>query len=188
MTYSEFALGVQRLAEQTHTVSSKLPIQIRENQKAMFYRLLESLPLKLGRHLELRSAQFSNARYNCIRTPYCCERFEARVLTKRSTNVLPRSVSHLNKTLLQSAVYLPSLSASVHQRISGFRRDVGEICALLGYYGASSSNSVPTFSGNLPDPSSFLTPWPFRMGPACPETSVRDYNSTQRNIAEERRS
>jgi hypothetical protein len=41
---------------------------------------------------------------------------------------------------------------------------------------------------NLSDTSSSLTPWPFRMGPACPEMSVRNYNSTLRNIAEERRS
>jgi hypothetical protein len=56
VTHSEFALGVQRLAEETHTVSSKLSIQIRENRKAMFYRLFELVPLKSDRHLELRSA------------------------------------------------------------------------------------------------------------------------------------
>jgi hypothetical protein len=44
--HSEFALGVQRLAEETHTVPIKLPTQIRENQKALSYRLLELVPLK----------------------------------------------------------------------------------------------------------------------------------------------
>jgi hypothetical protein len=34
----------------------------------------------------------------------------------------------------------------------GFRRDVDEICALLGYYAASSGNSVPTFRDNLSVP------------------------------------
>ena len=29
--------------------------------------------------------------------------------------------------------------------ISGFRREVDEICALLGNYAASNGNSVPTF-------------------------------------------
>jgi hypothetical protein len=38
--------------------------------------------------------------------------------------------------------------------ISGFRCDVDEICALLGYYTALSGSSVPTFRDNLSDPSS----------------------------------
>jgi hypothetical protein len=33
--------------------------------------------------------------------------------------------------------------------ISGFCRDVDEICALLGYYAASSGNPFPTFRDNL---------------------------------------
>jgi hypothetical protein len=37
--------------------------------------------------------------------------------------------------------------------ISGFRRDVHEICALLGYYIALSGSSVPTFRDNLSVPS-----------------------------------
>jgi hypothetical protein len=37
--------------------------------------------------------------------------------------------------------------------ISGFRRDV-EICALLGYYAASSANPPPTFRDNVSVPSS----------------------------------
>jgi hypothetical protein len=38
--------------------------------------------------------------------------------------------------------------------ISGFRRDVDEICALLGYYTASSGNPLPTFRDNVSVPSS----------------------------------
>ena len=34
-------------------------------------------------------------------------------------------------------------------RISGFRRDVHGIYALLGYYAAQSGNSLPTFRANL---------------------------------------
>jgi len=32
---------------------------------------------------------------------------------------------------------------------SGFRREVGERCDLLGYYAMSSGNSLPTFQANL---------------------------------------
>jgi hypothetical protein len=38
--------------------------------------------------------------------------------------------------------------------ISGFRRDIDEICALRGYYAASSGNALPAFQGNLSFPSS----------------------------------
>jgi hypothetical protein len=37
---------------------------------------------------------------------------------------------------------------------SGFRRGVDESCALLGYYAASSDNSLPAFRDNLSIPSS----------------------------------
>jgi len=33
--------------------------------------------------------------------------------------------------------------------ISGFLREVDEICAFLGYYAAYSGNSLPTFRDNL---------------------------------------
>jgi hypothetical protein len=33
--------------------------------------------------------------------------------------------------------------------ISGFRRHVDEICALLGYYAASCGNCLPTFRDNV---------------------------------------
>jgi hypothetical protein len=38
--------------------------------------------------------------------------------------------------------------------ISGFRRDVDENCALLGYDAASSGNTLPTFRDNISVPSS----------------------------------
>jgi hypothetical protein len=37
--------------------------------------------------------------------------------------------------------------------ISGFRRDVDEICGLLGYYAASCGNCLPTFRDNVSVPS-----------------------------------
>jgi hypothetical protein len=38
---------------------------------------------------------------------------------------------------------------SVNILISGFRRDVDDICALLGYYAASCGNCFPTFRDNV---------------------------------------
>jgi len=38
--------------------------------------------------------------------------------------------------------------------ISGFRRDLDEICTLLGYYTAYSGNNLPTFRDNLSTSSS----------------------------------
>jgi len=38
--------------------------------------------------------------------------------------------------------------------ISGFRRDIDEICALLGHYAAYSGNFLPKFRDNLSAPSS----------------------------------
>jgi hypothetical protein len=68
--------------------------------------------------------------------------------------------------------------------ISGFRRDVDEIYALLGYNAALSGSYVPTFRDNLSVPSSR-----FKWGPiGCPETSVHNYHSMLRSITEERRS
>ena len=69
------------------------------------------------------------------------------------------------------------------------------ICALLEYYAASSDNPLPTFRGTTYrshlQGSSFSswTSRPLKIGPIrCPETSVKDYHLTLRNIADERRS
>jgi len=52
--------------------------------------------------------------------------------------------------------------------ISGFRREVDEICALLGYYATYSSISLSTFRDNLPVQFSRIS-WPLKMGPiGCP--------------------
>jgi hypothetical protein len=67
--------------------------------------------------------------------------------------------------------------------IAGFRRDVDEICALLGCYAASSGNPLP------PMKQLHWASWPLKMGPVCfPETSVKDYQSTLCNNPEKRRS
>jgi hypothetical protein len=43
---------------------------------------------------------------------------------------------------------------AVSSLISGFRRDVDEICGLLGYYAAWCDNCLPTFRDNVSVPSS----------------------------------
>jgi hypothetical protein len=40
--------------------------------------------------------------------------------------------------------------------ISGFRREVDENCALVGYYAASGGSFLPTFRDNLTVPSSWV--------------------------------
>jgi hypothetical protein len=75
------------------------------------------------------------------------------------------------------------------RKISSFRREVYEKRVLLGYYAASSDNSLPTFGDKLSVSSSrveILTldrwPWNFKMGPTgCLETSVRNYNRWRRD-------
>ena len=58
------------------------------------------------------------------------------------------------------------------------------VCALLGHYAAYGAQSLSTFRGKLSVPS-----WPLKMGPTgYPETSVRHYHYTLRNVPEERRS
>jgi hypothetical protein len=72
--------------------------------------------------------------------------------------------------------------------ISGFRRDVGGICALLGYYTASSCNPVPTFRDNIPSHLQGSTSRRLKMGPiGCPETSVKYHHLILRYIPVYRR-
>jgi len=62
--------------------------------------------------------------------------------------------------------------------ITGFRREVDENCALLGYYAASSGNSLTTFRDNLSVP--------LKMGPiGCLVTPVRNCHYTLHNSPEE---
>jgi len=72
-----------------------------------------------------------------------------------------------------------------------------ENCAPLGLYASSSDNFLATFLNSLSYPSSevILTPedwtdrlsWPLKMGPiCCPDTSLRNYPYSLRNMPEER--
>jgi hypothetical protein len=68
--------------------------------------------------------------------------------------------------------------------ISGFRRGVNAICALLGCYAALCGGSVPTFRDNLSVPSSTK-----KLGlTGCTETAVPNYHSLLRKISQGRRS
>jgi hypothetical protein len=74
--------------------------------------------------------------------------------------------------------------------ISRFRPEVDENCALLGYYVASSGNSIPTFRGQPISPifkcQEFKKKEMLPMG--CLETPARNYLYSPRNSPEERSS
>ena len=88
----------------------------------------------------------------------------------------------------------PALKRNTLYVISGSRRGVDEIFALLGHYAPLSGCSLPTFRDNISVPSSRVkkskkknwASWPLMMGPTgCPKTSVHNYHSTLCNIPEE---
>jgi hypothetical protein len=58
-----------------------------------------------------------------------------------------------------------------------------ELCTFLGFYAASSGNSLSTFRDNLSFPSSRVgKSWPFQIGPTdFPEKSVTNYHYSLRN-------
>ena len=63
--------------------------------------------------------------------------------------------------------------------VSGFRRDVNENGALLGYYAAYSGNWAPTFRDNLWVPFARVEQSKKKMGTiGCLEMSERNYHST----------
>jgi hypothetical protein len=72
--------------------------------------------------------------------------------------------------------------------ISGFRRDVDEIFALLGYYTASCGNCLPTFRDNVSVPSSLVLGLLTREdGTDMFRNVVNNYHMTPRNTSEDRR-
>ena len=75
-------------------------------------------------------------------------------LTKRRVyeiylNIQPRG-------LLLSIIFPVRWTTNVTWTISCSCREVGENCALLGYYAGSSANSLTTFRDNLSGPSSWM--------------------------------
>jgi hypothetical protein len=67
--------------------------------------------------------------------------------------------------------------------ISGFLRDVDEICALLAYHRAYSGNSLPMFGDKISVPCSRVNKFlSLLVGlVVSPETSVRNFQPTLRN-------
>jgi hypothetical protein len=64
---------------------------------------------------------------------------------------------------------------------SSFRRNVNEICALLGFYATQMVIPYQRFATTYASPID-----PSRWDPiACPETSVRNYQSTLREVPQE---
>jgi hypothetical protein len=63
---------------------------------------------------------------------------------------------YINLVMGYSQVFCPGIRVFILILIliSGFRRDVDENCALLGYYAASCGNCLPTFRDNESVPSS----------------------------------
>jgi hypothetical protein len=70
--------------------------------------------------------------------------------------------------------------------ISGFRRGVNEIFALLGCNAAYNGSQLPTFRDNLAVPSSAVK-LDIKEGTNRLSRNVGNYKSTLRNIPEERR-
>ena len=69
---------------------------------------------------------------------------------------------------------------------SGFRLQLYEICALLGYYAAYSGNYLPTFRDNQSIPSSgvknyiYIFSWPLKNGPNRLSRNVDEFATTRR--------
>jgi hypothetical protein len=74
-----------------------------------------------------------------------------------------------------------------NELIRSLRRKLDENCSLLGYYAASSGNSLQTFQDNLSGPIfKGQESWTLKTGPiGWPETSVSNYNYTLRNWPED---
>jgi hypothetical protein len=67
----------------------------------------------------------------------------------------PRTLGPVASTLTTSPPRSTNFKyITVLTLIAGFRRDVDEICGLLGYYTASCGNCLPTFRDNVSVPSS----------------------------------
>jgi hypothetical protein len=78
----------------------------------------------------------------------------------------------INKYAITLRVWMKQTKKHV---ISVFRREIDENCALLGYYAASSGNSLPTFRDNISVPPSREYSWPLKMGLiGSLKTSVRN--------------
>ena len=101
-----------------------------------------------------------------------------------------------NLTALRLTRKTELIRTSRNVLISGFRRELADSCALLGYYAANSGNFLSTFRENLSllssgfqNPQESKDSLSLRMGPIeCPETSVRNYHYSLRNNPEERSS
>jgi hypothetical protein len=105
-------------------------------------------------------------------------KFALRHVTNFMQHLQTSTVTELGK---KSPIFMPPKVCVV----SGFRRDVDEICALLGYYAALSGGSVPRFRDNLSVPSSRIKKSKKKGYAALCGSSVptfRDITTTQRCV------
>ena len=77
-----------------------------------------------------------------------------KLLKKSTWGATGSSQGNENVRFMTFGVDMFSVQANKQSVISGFRRDVDESCALLGYYAASSDHPLPTFQDNVSVPSS----------------------------------
>ena len=70
-------------------------------------------------------------------------------LLSPKTYHVTQNIDFLWQSSLKFLVYDTNINLPTPYMISGFRREVGKNCALLGYCAASSGNSLPTFRDNL---------------------------------------
>ena len=124
-------------------------------------------------------------------TRYCVQHWEVRTLNEVN-------LESSSSEQWQMAGLGPQLERYEHEQvsdltlylircvISGYRRDVNETYAVLGYYAASSGNFLPTFRNNV---SALSSSWPLKMRPiGFPETSLRNYHYSLCSDPEERSS
>jgi hypothetical protein len=106
--------------------------------------------------------------------------YRPRAVRGRSVHSLYRHYLLVNRQLEFLPVFPPcGISSMVTDRL--YRNQQPEKCTVLGYYAVSSGDSSPTFRDNISVPSMGQEMRPIW----CPETSVRNYDCSQRNNPEE---
>jgi hypothetical protein len=73
---------------------------------------------------------------------------------RTGASVVVPYITTLSSVLMRRAAVRDRQTYATHEEtnlhvISGFFRDIDEICAFLGYYATSSGNPLPTFRDNV---------------------------------------
>jgi hypothetical protein len=78
-----------------------------------------------------------------------CHSLSSKILVNLSLVSKAGNINTQNMFYHMSTLLPKNKSRSKQLLTSGFRRDVDEICALLGYYAASCGNCLPIFRDNV---------------------------------------